>query len=54
MKNPCSADDLVENFNLKILKVIDVIAPDKVKTISGKQHFIFTMISIKRASMPAI
>ena len=35
--NPCSADDLVENFNLKILKVIDVIAPYKVKTISGKQ-----------------
>ena len=35
--NPCSADDLVENFNLKILKVMDVIAPYKVKTISGKQ-----------------
>ena len=35
--NPCSADDLVENFNLKILKVMDVIAPNKVKTISGKQ-----------------
>ena len=35
--NPCSADGLVENFNLKILKVMDVIAPYKVKTISGKQ-----------------
>ena len=35
--NPCSADDLVENFNLKFLKVMDVIAPYKVKTISGKQ-----------------
>ena len=35
--NPCSADDLVENFILNILKVIDVIAPYKVKTISGKQ-----------------
>ena len=35
--NPCSADDLVENLNLNILKVIDVIAPYKVKPISGKQ-----------------
>ena len=30
--NQCSADDLVENFNL-----MDVIAPCKDKTISGKQ-----------------
>ena len=39
MKNPCSADDLVENFNLKILKVIDVIAPYKVKRfLESKMH----------------
>ena len=76
--NRCSADDLVENFNLKIVKVIALY---KVKTISGeqkapwrkaasvtaqkkecrkgerigvKQNFIFTMISIKRASVPII
>ena len=35
--NPCSADDLIENFNEKCFKVIDVIAPYKVKRISGEQ-----------------
>ena len=78
--NPCSADDLVENFNLNI-DDIDVIATYKVKINSGtqktpwrkaasvtaqkknpgrlnasgvKQMFIFTMTSIKRASVPTI
>ncbi|KAK0135227.1 hypothetical protein N1851_028946 [Merluccius polli] len=35
--SPCSTDDLVDNFNSKIVNVIDVIAPAKVKIISGKQ-----------------
>lgn len=35
--NPCSADDLVDNFNSKIVKVIDIIAPVTVKTSSGNQ-----------------
>ena len=35
--SPCYHLSTIENFNLKNVKVIDVIAPYKVKTISGKQ-----------------
>ncbi|MPV02308.1 hypothetical protein FVA96_24225, partial [Escherichia coli] len=34
---PCHADNLVNNFNSKILNVIDAIAPVTVKTSSSKQ-----------------
>lgn len=32
-----SVNDLLDNFNAKILNVIDEIAPVKIKVISGKQ-----------------
>ncbi|KAK0138542.1 hypothetical protein N1851_024924 [Merluccius polli] len=35
--SPSSTDDLVDNFNSKIVNDIDVVAPSKVKIISGKQ-----------------
>ena len=36
--NPCSADDLVDNFNLKNMKVVDVIAPYKKRFPESKRH----------------